>query len=131
MACTRVTAIYIKTGGKNGKYSWVPSITNVSSAATLHIQLFRHVFRDRYSQTHNHTIPGMNRLEVIALWQFLCTISTPRFLRGGEVILENSCNRATFEALTCSKLAISMCMKEIIPKRGAKVIQEEDDDTEA
>ena len=79
MACTRVTAIYIKTGGKNGKYSWVPSITNVSSAATLHIQLFRHVFRDRYSQTHNHTIPGMNRLEVISLWQFLCTISTPRF----------------------------------------------------
>ena len=131
MACTPVTAIYTKTGGKNAKYSWVLSITNVSSAATLHIQLFRHVFRDRYSRTHNHPVPGMNQFEVIAPWQFLCTISTPKILHSGEVILENSCDRVTFEGLTRSQLAISMCMKDFIPKRGAKVIQEEDDDAEA
>lgn len=55
-----VMAIYKKMGGKNGKYSWVPSITNVSSATTLHVQLFRHMFRDRYSQTHNYPVPGIN-----------------------------------------------------------------------
>jgi len=111
----------------------VPSITNVSSAATLHVQLrlFRHTFRDRYSQTYNHPIPGINRFEIIAPWQFLCVISTPKVLPGGEVILENSRDQATFKALTSSKVAIGRCMKDFAPNRGRNLIQEDDDDLEA
>ena len=43
-----VMAIYKKMGGKNRKYSWVLSIMNVSSTATLHVQLFCHTFCNRY-----------------------------------------------------------------------------------
>jgi len=129
IASVSVTAIYTKTGGKNGKYSWVPSIANVSRAAALHVQLFRHVFRNRFSWTHNHPVPGMKRFEVIAPWQLLCTVSTPKALPS-EVILEGSCDRATFEALARSRLAISVCMREFIPKRKTKVAQEGEEDAE-
>jgi hypothetical protein len=92
MACIPVTAIYTKTGGKDAKYSWVPSITNIPRAATLHMQSYWHIFRNRYSQTHNHPVLGIYRFEVIALWQFLCAISTPKVLPSGEAVLENSCD---------------------------------------
>jgi hypothetical protein len=64
---------------------------------------------------------------MIALWKFLCTISMPNVLPGGEVVIE----RATFEALTCSKLAIGVCMRDFIPERGANIVQEEEDDDDA
>jgi hypothetical protein len=47
------------------------------------------------------------------------------------VLREGSSDRTTFEALTRSKLAVSVCMKDFVPKQGAKVVQEEDDDPEA
>jgi len=98
------------------------------SGSTLHVQLFRHTFRDRYSQTHNHPIPG--RLEIIAPWQLLYVISTLKVFPGGEVILENSRDQATFKALTSPKVAIGRCMKDFAPKRGRNIIQEDDDDLE-
>jgi len=88
-------------------------------------------FADGCSQTHNHPIPGINRFEIIAPWQFLCVISTPKVLPGGEVILENSRDQATFKALTSSKVAIGRFVKDFAPKRSRNVIQEDDDDLEA
>ena len=126
--CISVRAIYTKSGGKNGMYLWVPSIANISSVAMLHVQLFRHIFHDRYSRTHNIPVLGINQFTVIAPWQFLCTITTPRILSGGKVVLEGSSDQAIFEALTHSMLVVSMCMKDFILKQCSKVIQEEADD---
>jgi hypothetical protein len=126
-----VIAVYTKTGGKNGRYSWVPSITNISSATTLHVRLFRCISFDWYSRTHNDPVPGMNRFEVIAPWQFLCTVSTPKVLPGGEVVLEDYCDRETVRALTHSTFAIGTCVNAFVPKRGARAVQEEGDDAEA
>jgi hypothetical protein len=123
---TTVTGTYTKTGGKNSKYSWTQAVTNISGAATLHTQLFRHIFRDRYSETHNQPMPGMRRFEVIAPWQFLCAASAPMFSRSGEILLA-PCDRAIFEALERSALSIGVCMLEFVGKRGQKIAEDEDD----
>jgi len=125
-----VIGIYTKTGGKNSKYSWTQGITNISSAATIHIQLFRHIFRNRYSEKHNQPIPGMRRFEIIAPWQFLCTASAPTFSHSGEVIL-TPCDRTTVETLTCSVLSIGVCMAEFTGKRGRKTVEEGEDGDDA
>ena len=51
--CTIVIGICTKTGGKNSKYSWALCITNVSGAPTIHVRLFRRIFRDRSSKAHH------------------------------------------------------------------------------
>ena len=124
---TIVTGIYTKTGGKHSKYSWTPKITCVSGATTLHVQLFRHVFRDRYSEAHNEPMPGMRRFEVIPPWHFLCTVSPPTFAHGGEAVLA-PCDCATFEALKRSVSSIVMCMTEFVGKRGRKAVEDDEDD---
>ena len=128
---TTVTGIYTKTGGKNSKYSWTGEIFNVSGAASIHVQLLRHIFRDRYSETHNRPMPGMRRFEVIAPWQFLCSVPAPTFSRSGEAVLA-PCDRATFEALEHSVSSIGVCMSEFVEKRGQKrgqkTVEEEDAD---
>ena len=58
----------------------------------------------------------MNQFGIIAPWQFLCVISTPKVLPSGEVILENSHDQRTFEALRRSTVAIGGCMKDFAPK---------------
>lgn len=123
-------AIYTKTGGKNSKYSWTPEVNNISGAAAIHVQLFRHVFRDRYSETHHQPIPGMRRFEIISSWQFLCAASAPKSLHGGEVFLA-SCDRAIFEELERSVKSIGVCMLEFVGKQGQKTAEggaEDDDD---
>jgi len=124
---TTVIGIYTKTGGKNSKYSWTPNTTNISNAATLHVQLFRHIFRDRYSETHNKPMPGMCRFEVIPPWRFMCTASPPMFPHGGEAVLA-PCDRATFEALKSSVSSIIVCMSEFVVKRGRKIVEDDGDD---
>jgi len=125
---TTVTGIYTKTGGKNSKYSWTPKITNISGATTLHVQLFRHVFRNRHSEIHNKPIPGMRWFDVIPPWCFLCTALPPSFSPGsGEVVL-TPCDCATFDALKRSVLNIFMCMTEFVGKCGWKAIEDDEDD---
>lgn len=129
---TIVTGIYTKTGGKNSRYSWTREITSISGAATLHVQLFRHSFRDRHTETHNQPIPGMRRFEVIAPWQFLCTASAPTLSHSGEAVLA-PCDRTTFEGLQRAASSISMCMLEFSGRRGRKVktAEEEEGDADA
>ena len=124
---TTVIGIYTKTGGKNSKYSWMREITNVSRAATIHVQLFRHIFRDHYSETHNRPMPGMRQFEVIPPWKFLCTATAPTFSPNGEAIV-TPCDRATFEALERSALSIGVCMPEFVEKRSRKIVEEEEAD---
>lgn len=124
-----VVGIYTKTGAKNSKYSWTREIINISATTTIHVQLFRHIFRDHYSGVHNQPMPGMRRFEVIAPWQFLCTASAPTFSQSGEAVLA-PCDRAIFEALGHSVLSISMCMLEFVEKRGRKTATAEEDDDE-
>lgn len=52
-SCATVTGIYMKTDGKNSKYSWTQAIANILGAAMIHVQLFRHTLRDCYSAKHN------------------------------------------------------------------------------
>jgi len=121
-----VTGIYTKTGGKNSRYSWTQAIANISGAATIHVQLFRHTFRDRHSETHNQPIPGMRRFEIIPPWRFLCAASTPTRSPSGEVILAPG-DRAIFEVLERSALSIGICLQEFSGKRGQKTAEEEGD----
>ena len=121
-----VMAIYMKTGGKNSKYSWTQAITNISGAATIHVQLFRHIFRNCYSKTHNQPIPGMRRFEIIAPWQFLCAASAPAVSDSGEMVLTHH-DYTIAEVLERSAPSISVCMHEFIEKRGQKALEEEED----
>lgn len=120
-----VTGIYTKTGGKNSKYSRTRNVTNISGVATVHVQLFRQIFRDRYSETHNQPMPGIRRFEVIAPWQFLCTASAPTFSHTGEAILA-PCDYTTFKALEQSVSSIGGCMSNFAEKRGQKAGEEDD-----
>jgi len=103
---------------------------NVSSAATIHVQLFQQIFRDRYSKKHDQPIPGMRQFEVITPWQFLCAASAPTFSHSGDVVLA-PCDRTIVEALEHLVLSIGTCMLEFIKKRGKKAIEEEEDDNDA
>lgn len=99
----------------------------MSGAALIHVQLLRHVFHEHYSETHNQLMPGMRRFEVIAPWQFLCSVPAPTFSRSGEAVLA-PCDRVTFEALERSVSSIGMRMSEFIEKLGQKTVEEEDAD---
>ena len=57
-------------------------------------------------------------------------VSPLRVFPGGDVSLENSHDQKTFEDLTCSTLAIDMCMRDFILKWGTRAVQEEDNDSE-
>ena len=120
--CTLALAIYTKTGGKNSKYSWTPEINNISGAAAIHVQLFQHVFRDRYSETHHQPILGMRQFEILASWQFLCAASAPKSLHHGEMFLA-SCDHAIFEELERLVSSISTCMLGFVGKKGQKTAE--------
>ena len=119
LSCTTVTGIYTKTGGNNSKYSWAGEIFNMPGAASIHIQLLRHPFHEHYSETHNRPMSGIRRFEVIAPWQFLCSVPAPTSSRSGEAVLA-PCDRMTFEALEYSVSSIGVRMSEFIEKRGQK-----------
>ena len=59
-------SIFQKTGGKNSECLWTREFTNASGAATIHVQLFRNIFLDRYPETHNRPMPRVCGFEVIA-----------------------------------------------------------------
>ena len=91
---------------------------NISSAASFHVQVFRHVFRAKHRATNDEPgMSGMYRFEVIAPHQFLCTVSSKPELAVHDAILA-PCDQSTFNALKHSTQAIQARMSDFAPKRG-------------
>ena len=98
-------------------------MTNVSSAASLHVQIFRHVFRAKHRATHDEPgMPGMHRFEVITPHQFVCTVSSKPELAVHDASLAPM-DQLIFIALKRSTQAIQACISKFSPKRGKGTIR--------
>ena len=105
-------------------------MANVSSVASLHVQVFRQVFRGKHRATHDEPgIPGMYRFEVIAPYQFLCTVSSKPEFVGHDATL-TPIDQLMYNALKHSTQAIQVCMFDFAPKRGKGVAKAGGEDVE-
>ena len=93
-----VLSISSKSGGKNGKHGWVPSITSIAAASNVGMQLFQQVYRNQFQNFHESS--GSPRIRKYALIQssfFLCTLSDlPKLTQGLGGTLQLSDRDYTF-----------------------------------
>jgi hypothetical protein len=86
-----VLSIYSKSGGKNGKHGWVPSVTSIAAASNVGVQLFQQVYRNQFRIFHESS--GSPRIKKYALLEgsyFLCTLSNlPKLAPGGALQLSD------------------------------------------
>jgi hypothetical protein len=73
-----------KSVGKNGKHGWVSSVTSITAASNVGVQLFQQVYQNQFQNFHESS--GSPRIKKYALIQssfFLCTLSDlPKLSQG-------------------------------------------------
>ena len=77
--CSRIAflvlAIYSKTGGKRGMYSWVPTISIITAALYIAIQVYEHHFGLQfYENPPSHAFPQLKCFDMIPASHFLCAL---------------------------------------------------------
>lgn len=72
----------------------------------------------------------MFRFEVIAPYQFLCTVSSKPEFTGHDVTLART-DQMMYDALKHSTQAIQVCMSDFAPKRGKSTAKVGGDGLEA
>ena len=80
-----------KSGSKNGKHGWVPSVMSIAAASNIGVQLFQQVYRNQFWIFHES--PGSPRIKKYTLIEssfFLFTLSNlPKLALGGTLQLSD------------------------------------------
>ena len=86
-----VLSISSKSGGKNGKHGWVPSVTVIAAASNVGVQPFQQVYRNQFRIFHESPgSPWIKRYALIQSSYFLCTLSNlPKLALGGTLQLSD------------------------------------------
>ena len=73
---SRITFLVLaKTGGKRGMHSWVPTISIITAASYIAIQVYEHHFGLQfYEKPPSHTFPQLKCFDMIPASHFLCTL---------------------------------------------------------
>jgi hypothetical protein len=123
-----VLSICSKSGGKNGKHGWVPSVTSIAAASNIGVQLFQQVYRNQFRIFHESS--GSPRIKKYALIQssfFLCTLSNlPKLALGGTLQLSDL-DYTFFGTLMSLKQNILSAIK-VMKGRVSKKEEEEQED---
>ena len=73
--CFLVLAIYSKSGDKNGMHSWVPSISAITAASYIAVQVYEHHFGLQfYEKPPSHAFPQLKCFDMIPSNHFLCAL---------------------------------------------------------
>ncbi|KAF8223207.1 hypothetical protein L208DRAFT_1518733 [Tricholoma matsutake] len=83
--------MYSKMGGKNGKHTWVPSATHITSVSYLLMQVYEHMHNRQFRAVprvlqHLH----VKRFTLLPSSLFLCTLNSIPNNTAGEQYIELS-----------------------------------------
>ena len=124
-----VLSISSKSGGKNGKHGWVPSVTVIAAASNVGVQLFQQVYRNQFRIFHESPgSPRIKRYALIPSSYFLCTLSNlPKLALGGTLQLSDP-DYIFFGRLTSLRQNIISAIKVMKGRVSKKDDEDQNDD---
>ena len=116
-----VLSISSKSGAKNGKHGWVPSVTSIAAASNVGVQLFQQLYRNQFRIFHES--PGSPRIKKYSLIEssfFLCTLSNLPKLAPGETLQLSDSDYAFYGKLVSLRQNILSAIKVMKGKVSKK-----------
>jgi hypothetical protein len=127
-----VLSISSKSGGKNGKHGWVPSVTSIAAASKFGVQLFQQVYRNQFRVQIFHESSGSPRIKKYALIQssfFFRTLSDlPKLTQGLGGTLQLSDSDFTFFGILMTLRQNILSAIKVMKGRISKKDGEEQED---
>ena len=116
--CFLVLAIYSKSGGKNGMHSWVPSISAITAASYIAVQVYEHHFSLQfYEKPPSHAFPQLKCFDMIPSNHFLCALNhVPQASETGIRISTEDFDM--FKLLKAKLLSITRAISDLKKKKS-------------
>lgn len=122
-----VISLYSKTGGKNGKHAWVPSVTSIAAVSYIPLQVFEHMHNRQFRAIPQaFQFMQIKKFSLLPGSLFLCTLDhTPRRILANLEVTEADYQR--FIVLRNRTQHIMSALKDFNGRKKTVVTDDEED----